>query len=81
MARSYLATHAKTPLGWSEWFRVTLTRQRISCCDCKLVHDFEFRVVDREGNIVTGFRIDMRARRNGKATGGIRRHFGRLPCR
>lgn len=52
--------------GWSSWIRPIQPGYRISCCDCGLVHDFEFRVTD--GN------VEFRARINERSTAQVRRH-------
>lgn len=50
--------------GWTEWI---LPRQdyRLRCCDCRLVHDVEFRVADGM--------VWWRVRRNERATAASRR--------
>ena len=62
-----------TPRGWSRWFRVFLHGWRLGCCDCGLVHELELRVVDDTGHVWKNLRVEMRVRRDGPATGGIRR--------
>lgn len=37
----------------------------MACCDCGLVHDMDFRIVEGK--------IQFRARRNNRATGQLRR--------
>ena len=60
---------------------------KMACCDCGLVHDMEFFVfeVDKflpdgyfEGKVKRGkkWRIGLKARRNNRATGQMRRHNG-----
>ena len=51
--------------GWSEWIHPLSSYHRISCCDCGLVHDLEFRLDDDNG-------LSFRARRNNRSTGQIR---------
>jgi hypothetical protein len=53
-------------------------KYRMACCDCVLVHDFEFRIVLRGKAIkaqVDGrnAQIQFRVHRNNRATAGIRR--------
>jgi hypothetical protein len=50
---------------WTRWIRATTTPYRIACCDCGLVHDLEFQVVDGQ--------VEFRARRNERSTGQRRR--------
>lgn len=48
----------------NEWVQPVKVGYRLACCDCGLVHDMDFRV--KSG------RIQFRARRNNRATSGIR---------
>lgn len=52
--------------GWSNVQQPVLRPKvyRMSCCDCGLVHDFDFRVEDGH--------VRFRVRRNNRATGQIR---------
>ena len=54
-------------LEHNEWVQPKRNGYRVSCCDCGLVHEMDFRV--KKG------RIEYRARRNKKLTGQIRRHI------
>jgi hypothetical protein len=65
MGRKY-ETLSETAEGFSEWIAPEMSGWRMSCCDCSLVHDFEFRV--REGQ------VQLRAKRNARATGQRRRN-------
>jgi len=49
-----------------EWIDAAARGHKIQCCDCGLVHDYDFRVVDG--------RVQFRAKRNNRATGQVRRH-------
>jgi hypothetical protein len=40
---------------------------REQCCDCRLIHRLDFRIVDG--------RIEFRTRRDGRATAAARRSF------
>lgn len=51
--------------GWTEWVH-PLPGYRMSCCDCGLVHELEFDVVD-------GGKVIFRARRSNRATAAVRR--------
>lgn len=51
--------------GWSRWIHPKQSDYRLSCCDCGLVHDHQFRVVDGEA--------EFRTRRNNRATAAVRR--------
>jgi hypothetical protein len=70
---------------WTDWVYPLHKGYRIGCCDCHLIHDFEFRVVEIENhrkgkfNIKTEklparYRISYRVRRNNRATAQVRRH-------
>lgn len=51
--------------GWTDWIQPVRKGYRMSCCDCGLVHDFDFRVV--------AGRVRFRARRNTRSTAAVRR--------
>ena len=53
----------------NEWVTPKMQGYRMSCCDCGLVHELDFKV-KRWGR---GFKVVFRARRNARATAGIRR--------
>ena len=53
----------------NEWTRPIRRGYRARCCDCGLVHQVDFRIV-REGRVR---RIELRARRDNRATGQSRR--------
>ena len=50
--------------GSDEWVEIG-ENWRLKCCDCGLVHDFEFRIVYNK--------IHLRAKRNNKATNAGRK--------
>jgi hypothetical protein len=70
--------------GWSRWVPPVMRGYKMSCCDCGLVHDMNFRVVrvikrKRNGIKVVepagaGFEVIFKARRNRRATAQVRRH-------
>jgi len=49
-----------------EWMAIVRRGFRAQCCDCGLVHRFDFRL--------SGGVLELRARRDGHATGGARAH-------
>lgn len=49
-----------------EWFKPVHDGYKIICCDCGLVHEFQFRVIEGQ--------IEMRAFRDNRSTGQVRRH-------
>lgn len=50
----------------NEWQQPIRKGYKMRCCDCGLVHDMDFR-------IYLG-RVQLRARRNNRATAQIRKH-------
>jgi Zn-finger protein len=50
--------------GWTEWIQPR-RGYKMRCCDCRLVHELEFRV--------RGSRVQYRARRHERATAASRR--------
>lgn len=49
------------------WTWLQIAREfRMGCCDCGLVHVFQFRI--------RGRKIQLRAKRDNRATGQVRRH-------
>lgn len=53
------------------WMAVVRRAFRLQCCDCGLVHRFDFRLKDGA--------IELRAIRDGRATGGARAARKRQP--
>lgn len=54
----------ETETGFCEWVQPIRQGYRMSCCDCGLVHEMEFRI--RKG------RAQFRARRHVRATSAMR---------
>lgn len=54
--------------GWTDWFTVG-PKWNMRCCDCKLVHNFEF-LVSIKGKQAT---IHTRSKRDVRATAASRR--------
>lgn len=63
--RQEVAIH---PDGWSRWVYPEMDGYKMSCCDCGLVHQMQFRVTDDYE------RVEFRVRRDNRATGQVRRH-------
>ena len=71
--------------GWSRWVPPRMDAYRLACCDCGLVHDMEFKVVEKikdnpDGTWEHGepldpakYRVLFRARRNNRSTAAIRK--------
>ena len=70
--------------GWSDWEFPEMNGYRLGCCDCGLVHDVDFKVVQAVALPTNEFaceeikdetlRILMRAKRNNRSTAQIRRY-------
>lgn len=54
----------------NEWQQPIRNGYKMACCDCGLVHDMDFRIYQGK--------IQMRARRNNRSTGQLRRHMKNL---
>jgi len=50
-----------------EWVTPRHSEYRQQCCDCGLVHVYQFRIVDGG--------VQFRIRRDNRATAQVRRHF------
>lgn len=81
-----LAKMIAGPGGWCEWQAPHLKRYLMGCCDCGLVHEMEFRIVQPKGkqrrgyvkgDPVPGARVLFRARRSKKATEQQRKQKGK----
>lgn len=53
-------------VGSDEWVYPVMEGYRMMCCDCGLVHELDFEVVDAEY-------VRFRARRNNRSTANARR--------
>ena len=71
--------------GWSGEVAPQMKGYKMACCDCGLVHDIDFKIVkvtktykngrwDAEDIEDTDYRVILKARRNNRATGQVRRH-------
>ena len=57
-----------------EWVQPKMTQYRAACCDCGLVHEIKFRVLDaKTGNPVKGVKVQFQVSRHNRATAAIRR--------
>lgn len=50
----------------NEWVTPVRKGYKMACCDCGLVHELDFRIVKNK--------IQIRARRNKRSTGQLRRY-------
>ena len=70
--------------GWSREIAPTMKGYKLACCDCGLVHDVDFWVVEVTETHDDGsweckpapdeYRIVMKVRRNNRSTAQVRRH-------
>lgn len=37
--------HAEGPRGFSRWVQPQMKKYFLGCCDCDLVHEFQFRII------------------------------------
>lgn len=51
--------------GWTDWIRPLMKGYKIRCCDCSLVHQFQFKI--------DGKNVMYRAKRDNRATAASRR--------
>lgn len=56
--------------------RVAKKDFKMGCCDCGLVHNVDFRVVDSSGKEIKGAIVHLKVRRNSRSTAQVRRHAG-----
>lgn len=54
--------------GFTEWIQPIERGYKFACCDCGLVHDLNFQVVDG--------RAQFQVQRNNRSTALVRRHAG-----
>jgi hypothetical protein len=71
-------------VGYGEWIRPRMRDFREQCCDCGLIHRLDFRIVDegRSARAPKGrprpssrLRVEVRTRRDDRATAAARRSF------
>jgi nitrate/TMAO reductase-like tetraheme cytochrome c subunit len=71
--------------GWCDWVQPIMDGYRMSCCDCGLVHDMQFKVLRKGKDLPNGaweakpldgekYRVEFRARRNKRSTSAMRRN-------
>jgi len=81
-----MKTYTEKSNGWTDFVSPKMEGYRLACCDCGLVHDLQFRVVEVLEHLPNGtwvhsdpldpskYKIQFRARRNRRSTAQIRRH-------
>lgn len=75
--------HSEPDSEWSRWVNPIMKGYKLACCDCGLVHDFEFRAfkvvkTSKNGKIVKllpigKYQVEFKCRRNKRSTGQMRR--------
>ncbi len=56
-----------------EWTQPVMEGYKMACCDCGLVHTFDFKVVHPDGVAQPNqFQVQFRAWRHNRATGALR---------
>ncbi len=63
------------PDGWTRWSYPTMDGYKMSCCDCGLVHNMQFRVTDDYDQ------VEFRVQRNNRSTSAVRRYMKLKPDR
>ena len=69
---------------YSDWIQPAMESYKMGCCDCGLVHDLEFRVVEVTKDLGDGYKevietdnqnlvVQFRTKRNNRSTGQLRR--------
>lgn len=56
------------PVGDGEWIQPVMNGYRMSCCDCGLVHEINFKIVHN------GKKVRLQAFRNQRSTAALRRY-------
>lgn len=81
--------HYANDEGWSEWITPVMTDYKLCCCDCGLVHNIDFNVLQVTETFKDGtwdhkepdgdYRVEYRISRNKRSTGQVRRHLPTPP--
>jgi hypothetical protein len=77
-------------IGYGEWIRPRMRDFREQCCDCGLIHRLDFRIVDDRKGVrappakgrsrpSSRLRVEVRTRRDDRATAAARRSFRFTP--
>lgn len=77
--------HYANEEGYSEWETPEMKGFKLSCCDCGLVHNMDFKVLKVTETFEDGtwnteepdgdYRVEFRVSRNNRSTGQVRRHM------
>lgn len=55
--------------GYTDWIKPNMSLYKASCCDCGLVHDFVFEIVEEVNSYII-----FKVKRNNRATAQKRRN-------
>jgi hypothetical protein len=61
------------PVKDGEWIRPPMKGYLIACCDCCLVHKFNFKVIDKNDREIKGARVIVQAFRSETKTKLLRK--------
>jgi len=62
----------------NEWQMPVMDKYKLACCDCGLVHNIDFRVIDDETQKkIKNASVLFRAKRNSKLTRELRKEMGK----
>lgn len=78
--------HTENDDGYCDWETPVMEGYKMACCDCGLVHEVDFGVLEIEEHLPNGdwkavelpkdkYRVQMRMKRNNRSTGQMRRHM------
>lgn len=68
---------AKYPQGANNrWHKPVKKDYKWGYCDCGLIHDVDFKALDKNGKEIKGAIVLIRVRRNNRSTAMMRRHKG-----
>ena len=59
--------------GWSDWQQPVMSGYLMQCCDCGLVHEMQFRVVEQTSPANDAGEWDARPIKNGRVSFRARR--------
>lgn len=63
--------------GWSEWVTPIMKGYRMQCCDCGLVHEMQFQVLEQIGPVRDDGTWSSRPFKNGRVVMRARRERSR----
>lgn len=77
MTRRFRQEYSSGPRGFSRWVQPNPSKYLMSCCDCNLVHEMQFRILTAK---TTGKQhVQFRARRAPRLTAQQRKLRSKTP--